>query len=117
MSHVTQSRITGATQVPDVVGSAIAVRLEPPNSPATTPVNVPCATAMPLAPADRNDSVRVATVLGAAHVPGPPVVNGAHVGLLISAMNTSDGSENSAGARTIPVVQSSPEESSSPGMT
>ncbi len=45
--------------MPDFAGNAIAVIWLPPNSPVTMPVWVPCATALPLAPADKEDSVRV----------------------------------------------------------
>ena len=75
------------------------------------PVCVPCATARPLAPADREEPARLCTCDGAVHVPGEPAVNGANAGLLMSAMNTCDGSLNSYGARTMPVEQSSPDES------
>ena len=68
----------------------------------------------PAGPCRRNEPVSVCTCEGAVHVPGVPGVNGANAGLLMSAMYTFDGPENSAGARMIPVAQSSPEESSSP---
>src|SRR2546423_14522771 len=102
MLHVTQSPMAGVP-LPDVVGSLIVVRLDPPNSPVTTPVCVPCATAMPLAPSVRVDSDRVWTCEGAVHVPeGEPGVN---VAWVRSATYTLDGDENSAGASAIPVEQ------------
>src|SRR5438105_3448248 len=110
MLQLIQSLIAGIP-LPDVVGNAIAVRVLPPNSPDTTPVSVPCATEMPLAPAARKDSDSVCTCEGAVQVPGEPAVN---VACFRSARYTLDGEENSAGARAMPVAQSSPEESSSP---
>ena len=58
MLHVTQSLIAGVP-LPDVAGSAIAVSWSPPNSPVTTPVWVPCATAIALSPSFKNDSDRI----------------------------------------------------------
>src|SRR6185436_4611956 len=97
--------------VPEVVGGAIAVSASPPNSPDTIPVWVPCATATPVAPEfGRIDSDKVCTCDGAVQEPGDPAVN---VACVRSARNTFDGVENSAEPRTMPVVQSSPDESSS----
>jgi hypothetical protein len=76
MLHVIQS---GSKTTPDVAGSVIAVMASPPNSPDTIPVWVFCATATPLAPADRNDSVRVFTAESDVHEPGEPAVKTAEV--------------------------------------
>src|SRR6266581_2485702 len=107
MPHDTQSVIAGVLPPPEVEGSTIAVTESPPNSPATTPRWVPCATAIPLAPAARNDSDRLCTWEGALHVPGAPAVNAAG-GVVMSAMYTLDGPLNSTGARATCVEQSSP---------
>jgi len=58
--------------MPGVGGIAIAVISSPPNSPVMIPVCVPWATAHPLAPADRNDSVSVFTAESDVHEPGEP---------------------------------------------
>src|SRR6202035_4782393 len=111
VSHETQLLMAGTAPVPDVVGSARAVRLSPPNSPATTPVWVPCATAEPDGPALRVEPVSVWTCSGAVQDPGVPGVNTAW-GVVMSAISSWDGLLNSDGAKMIPVEQSSAEESS-----
>ena len=81
MLHVTQS---GNTTTPDTGGRAIAVIASPPNSPVTMPVWVPWATAIPLAPADSDDSVKVLTVASDVHEPGEPGVKIAVVKSVLS---------------------------------
>jgi hypothetical protein len=73
-------------------------------------VFVPCATDEPDAPASSTEPASVWTCSGALQDPGDPGVN---VALLMSAISTCDGLLNSAGARMIPVEQSSADESRS----
>src|ERR1700730_8792372 len=113
VSHETQLLTAGTAPVPDVVGSARAVRPSPPNSPATTPMWVPWATAEPDGPALRFEPVNVWTCSGAVQDPGVPGVNTAWDPVM-SAISIWDGLLNSAGAKMIPVEQSSAEESSEP---
>src|ERR1700731_1683577 len=96
--HETQLWMAGVAPVPDVVGSASAVRVLPPNSPEITPVCVPWATAEPLAPADSEEPVSVWNCSGAVHDPGEPGVNtafGAVPAFWMSATSTPDGTSPS----------------------
>ena len=98
---------------PRSAGSAIAVIASPPNSPETTPVCVPCATREAARPG-REERARSASgsAAGALHVPGEPGVNGRERRVADVRDVHLDGSLNSYGASTIPVEQSSPDESS-----
>src|SRR6266567_3675918 len=111
VSQLTQLLKAGVAPLPDVAGNATAVRPSPPNSPASTPVCVPCATADPEGPALRSEPARVCTCSGAVHEPGDPAVKTAF-GWVMSAISTWLGLLNSPGAKTIPVEQSSADESS-----